>query len=513
MGKSKTRLPINIVANVVYIMLSIGMNFALVPYIVRKLGSEAYGFYSISNDFTTYAGIITIALNYMGCRFIAYSFHKSEMKEANKYFSSLFFGDVFLGIVLSIIALFIVGNIDKLLTMPTVLIDDIKYTFLFTFATFIFQVIMNAYTAGMYIKDRMDLYAIKNVVYVVLRALIIVFLYSFFSPRIYYVSLAALGGFFVSAIIDVVFTKKKVPEIKLSFRSYEKKYVGKLISAGGWYSFVSMGTVLSKGVDLVIANQMVDTYSMGLLAISKTAISAFNQLKTAIINVFQPRMIYIYATETLDEFVKSVKEYMLLIGFILYVPLAGLTAFSRTFYCLWLSTYASEQIDMINALTLWGIFTCVFTVIVGCLPELYAIINKLRIPTLVNFAQNIIAFILTLILLKITGGNIYIIVAISAIINMLYQFLFGIPYAAKLLNKQWWIFFPTAIKGLAAYGVLVVIFMVVDKLFVVKGWISFGVTALLCGCLGYCISFIILFNSAEKKKVFWIFRNNFRRKK
>lgn len=495
----KNRLAISLPANMIYIGLSLFINFLLVPFIVDCLGSTAYGFYSISNDFVTYANIVTVALNYMGCRYIAYSYHRNEKDNANQFFSSLFYGDIFLGIALTFLSVILVVYINKVINVPDDLLLDVKITFLLTFGAFIIQVIANAFTAGIYVRDRMDLHAVKNMCYVFIRAAAILLLYRFFRPRIYYVSLAVVFGVIFSVVFDIVCTKRMLPEIKISRNYYDTRCIRKLLSSGGWYSFVSMGTVLSKGVDLLIANQMVDSYHMGLLAVSKTCTAAFGQLKMAITNVFQPRMLKIYATESKDMFLYKVKQFMQLTNALLYVPLAGLTVFSWDFYQLWLPSYTDEELKLITVLTMWGILTSVMSVVIGCLPELYAIVNRLKIPTLANFFENVLAFGLTLLLLRLTSGNAVIIVSVSAVINVVYQFCFSIPYAAILLERSVWTFFPTIWKGLASYGVLNVVFLFVRSLFPVTTWKSFLAVVAMCSVLGYGIQYLILISKDEKK--------------
>lgn len=64
---------INLITSLAAFVINAGISFVLTPYILEKLGNEAYGFIGLAYDFVNYAGILTLALNSMSCRFVSYS--------------------------------------------------------------------------------------------------------------------------------------------------------------------------------------------------------------------------------------------------------------------------------------------------------------------------------------------------------------------------------------------------------------------------------------------------------
>lgn len=59
---------INLITSLAAFVINAGISFVLTPYILEKLGNEAYGFIGLAYDFVNYAGILTLALNSMSCR-------------------------------------------------------------------------------------------------------------------------------------------------------------------------------------------------------------------------------------------------------------------------------------------------------------------------------------------------------------------------------------------------------------------------------------------------------------
>ena len=97
---STKRLSINLIANIVSYSTSIIIAFLLTPYLIKVLGKEAYSFYPMANNFVQYMGIITTALNSMASRFITIEITKNNTEKANVYFSSVFYSNVLLSIIL-----------------------------------------------------------------------------------------------------------------------------------------------------------------------------------------------------------------------------------------------------------------------------------------------------------------------------------------------------------------------------------------------------------------------------
>lgn len=94
-----TQMIINLIANLISFAVTLGISFFLSPYIVQKLGAEANGFITLANNFISYATLVKTALNSVGSRYIIVAYHRGEIDKVNKYYSSLFFGDLIIGIV------------------------------------------------------------------------------------------------------------------------------------------------------------------------------------------------------------------------------------------------------------------------------------------------------------------------------------------------------------------------------------------------------------------------------
>ena len=185
--RSKNRqLAINMLSSFTAFVLNLGINFFLTPYVVRKLGIEANGFLRLSSDIVGYTSLLTIALNSMAGRFITVKYQEGKVEEANKYFSSVFYSNLVLSVAVLIILLIFLFNLESLFELPAHLVLDVKILFCASILTTIIGLLTNVYGVATFIKNRLDLSSIQQIIGNVIRATLIVLLFGCFPAHLWY---------------------------------------------------------------------------------------------------------------------------------------------------------------------------------------------------------------------------------------------------------------------------------------------------------------------------------------
>ena len=139
--ESKKNISLNMIASLLVFIINLIINFFLTPYLTEKIGTEAYGFVSLANNFVNYATILTIALNSMASRFITIAIHQDKREEANKYFTSVFFANLFIILVLIVPAIVLILYLEHFFKIPENIIYDIKLLFSLIFLNFFVTII------------------------------------------------------------------------------------------------------------------------------------------------------------------------------------------------------------------------------------------------------------------------------------------------------------------------------------------------------------------------------------
>jgi hypothetical protein len=233
---NKKQMLLNLLTGVVALLVNLGINIFLTPFLVERLGEGAYGYIGLANNFISYAAIITIALNSMAGRFVSIRIHQNDMTDANRYFSSIFFANVALTLLLGLGFSLVIVFIRRLLNISANLVTDVQITFSVAFLNFMIQVIASIFSVATFAVNKLYLSSIRNLIGHGLRLLITVLLFFLFSPKIYYISIGVIVCTIYLSWSNIRFTQQLLPEIRIKPSMFRLKYVIDVTAAGIWVS-------------------------------------------------------------------------------------------------------------------------------------------------------------------------------------------------------------------------------------------------------------------------------------
>lgn len=114
MSKNKQFI-INLVASLVNFAVNMGIGFVITPFIVGRVGAEAYGFAGLANTMVGYATLFTIALNSVAGRFITVAYHQGNKRKADTYFSSTLAANLVMTLILTVVAVPLIVNLEHVI--------------------------------------------------------------------------------------------------------------------------------------------------------------------------------------------------------------------------------------------------------------------------------------------------------------------------------------------------------------------------------------------------------------
>lgn len=494
-------MSINIAASLVSFAVTVGINFFLTPYLVKELGSDAYGFIGLANNFVQYGTIITMALNSISGRFISIAYHKGDIEKASRIFSSVLVADLFLAALILIVSAAITCCLDFLLNIPDELIKGVKITFALTFSTFVVSTVTAIFTTAAFVKNKIYINSIRDIISNLIKVSLVVALFALFPAQLYYVALAALGSGLFLLFANITVKKRIMPEVKTDIRSFDIKIVKSLLASGVWLSLSQLCHVLMTGLDLLICNLTLGTSLMGLLSIAKTVPNSIGNLTVTLGSVFTPHFTILYAKQKINELVDEAKFTSKIMSFILIVPFAGFIAFGNSFYTLWQPTKGPEEIQPIQIMSVLTCITFLCASQTQSLMMLNTVCNKLKLPVFVNLSIGFASLIIVLISVNMTDYGVYFIAGTSSILMGLRSLIFTPMYAAHLLGRKKTIFYPSIARGWLTFAVIFVLYCIIDSLLPINSWVAFISVCLTVGIIGYAISLPLLFNKKELTKL------------
>ncbi len=494
----------------VQLLIPLIVNFFLNPYMVGKLGSEAYGFIGIAGEFTSYAYLLTIAISSMASRFIMIRMYEGDKKGASIYFNSIFAANTVISAFLVVVFSVIVVFLDKMLQIPENIVFDVKVTFAIVFACMISSVLSSTYNISYSIRNRVDLQSYVNAATNIIRAVVIVVTFILIGSKLYFTVLGSLLGTLIAIIISVTVTHKWYPELKLNVKLMKFKSAWEVFLAGIWNAIQQLGQILLGQVDLIICNVFIDPATTTLMSVAKVLPNTITSLVSAFVSVFIPTFTKLYAEKKSEELIFEINRSVKILGTIVSVPIAGLIAFGLPFYTLWQPSLEGHYTSL-QILSILSIGTYVVSGSINALYSVFTITNKVKTNALVLLGTgvlNTLGAIIAFIVFPSLRGNIkgsFIIVGINMTLGIIRNLVFTPLYAAHCLKVRKTAFYFSIFKTIITEIVLTSAFYLVTKLVVIDSWIKLLSTSGICAVVGYAAALLLLLDKYERKIVKRIF--------
>lgn len=492
------QMTINLAANLISFGVTLGISFFLSPYIVQKLGAEANGFITLANNFISYATLVKTALNSVGSRYIIVSYHRGEIDKVNKFYSSLFFGDLIIGIVSFIIGLACVFKLETLVNIPHNLISDTKILFFLVFCNFSFNTIAAVFSSAPYIKNKVYLQSIRDIQCNVIRAVLLVMLFTLFRPRVFFLGIGTIVSGIILIVYNYIYKCKLVPELKVRKKNFSWISIKELLSQGVWSSVSSLGEMLLSSFDLLITNLFINVTEMGILSVAKSVPAMISGIGQTMASVFFPEITICYAKNDTKGLVTVVKQSCMIIGAIVTIPLAYLIVFGSEFYGLWQPTLDPEKLQILSVLTCAGFILCA-----GCnsIGTIFTVTLHVKESALSVLITGIINTVLTLILIKTTNLGIYAVAGVSSVVETIRMLFYIVPNATKYVRLKVTTFYPVIAKSFISTLALCIVGFALKRIAACDTWLRLIVIAIVFGILGLIINFFIMLDKSAKNRV------------
>ena len=477
-------------------LVTFGISFVLSPYIVKKVGVEANGFVTLANNFVSYASLITIALNALAGRFITIKVYEKNYEGANKYFSSVFIANGAISLVLLLISVVVWVFLEKLINIPNNIFWDVKILFAAMFMNCIISTVGSVFTVSTFATNKLYLNYMRTMESSIIRAIVLVVLFAFFSPNICYLGITSLLTGVYCFVYNIHYTRKLLPFIHIKRQYFDFAAVKKLVSSGVWNLVTRLGQLLNDGLDLLITNIFIDATSMGVLSLAKTLPSLITSIVGTLVGVFSPNFTILYAENKMDELVKAVKQSMKIMGIIANLPIIVLLVCGKRFFSLWQPTQDASTLHILSILTCAGL---IFNGGINCIYDIFTVVNKLKLNSIVTVVCGLISIIIVFILLNTTNLGIYAVAGVSTSIAIIKNLTIIIPYSAKCLDLKCYAFYPYVIRPVVFVLMSSVISIFAIKVINHSGWIGLIICAIITVFISMLIGMFVILRKADRE--------------
>lgn len=495
MEHEKLHTIINILSGIVVMLVNLGINFVVSPYIVATLGEEANGFTQLANNFVTYASLLTVAFNSMAGRFISINYHRGNKEKVNQYYSSVLVCNLLIVIILLPIFAFVVQNIEKLINVKDADVGDLQILFTCVFANFLINLFVSVMNTAMYVKNMLFIKNTMMLIKSIANAAVLCIMFVFFAPRVFFTSLVESVLTVFVAVYAFYFHKKLMPELKFCRTDFKWKAVWEMFSSGIWNTINQGGNLLMTGLDLLVTNLFVSPSAMGTLAVAKTVPSAITSLASTLNANLAPTLTISWANGNKQEILDKLRSTMRVSAVLVSVPYMVFCAFGVEFYTLWMPSLDAKLLTLLSFLTCMAFIPWAGPQVLN---NIFTASNRLRVSTVSFLCAGIINVIVVYILLKNTTLGIIAVAGVSSVITIIRCFTITAPYIAYLLNMRWYTFYKDAGLSVLCCVLNYVIARTVHYFINGSTWISLIIACGISGVLALGVDMIVILNKGER---------------
>lgn len=506
MLKGKSAFAINLISQVSVIAAQMVISLYLTPIVLDKMGTEAYGFVGLVNNFVSYVAVITTALNSLAGRYITIAHHSGDRKGAESYYSSVFFANCGMAVAVLAGSVLLAANIRSVVSVSSELVGDLQLLILLAFLDCALGLIVVVFGIAAFIKNQLYLNSIAQLISSVIRAMLLCVLFLSVAPHMWYYSAAAVVASVAFLALQVWTTRRVTPEYRVRATRFSFPRVLEILKSGVWVSIESVNKLLLTGLDLWISNLFVGAYQMGVFSVAKTIPNALLSVSSRFANLFYPKCAELYAKKNNDELVEQFGFAMRFTAAIMIVPLAGLVVYGLHFYELWLPGRDISELLLIQRLSVLTVISLLASALVEPLYYANTLTNKIKGSVLITLGFSLVVVVIELSLLLLTDFNgLFVIASVSSIVMTFRHCLVQPVYAARVLGLRGSSFFKALGKEVVGLFVVLGTFWVLSSVLSFSSWANFLTSCLLSAAIGYAELSLLLLDGDERRKAIGMF--------
>lgn len=324
------------VLNYVVILLNTLVGLVYTPFMLRMMGQNEYGLYSLVASVISYLTILDLGLGNAVIRYTAKFRAENKKEEQYEMFGMFFILYLVIGVVAVIAGAALYINIDNLFgdTMSALELDEARimmvmlvFNLAFTFPMSIFGSIITAY-------ERFVFPRIVNIVRILLNTVVMVCLLKMGYKAVAMVVVQTIFNV-LTLLLNFVYCKWEL-KIKLYFKRFNWFFLKEVAIYSFW---IFLNVIMDKiywSTGQFVLGAMVGTAAVAVFAVAIQLQSMYMQFSVAISSVFLPKVTNIVTTSD-DK--KLISELFIRTGRIQYIVMAfilsGFIVFGKQFINLW----------------------------------------------------------------------------------------------------------------------------------------------------------------------------------
>lgn len=488
--------PVNLITNIGNLVVTLAIGLWMTPYLIRHLGVTAYGLIPLVTTVISYLSVFTLSINASLGRFVTIMLERGEARSANRVFNTALCCIVAILLLLVPAGIWVVSHVPEFLVIPAGYEQQVHWLFIFVFAIFLLSQLAAPFEIASYCRNRFDLRNGIGILSLLVRVAIIVCLFHFFAPRIWHVGLGYLLAALISLIGAYVVWRILLPQLSIAPLLFDWSMLRELVGMGGWVVVNYIGSILFIGVDLIIANRLLDPEAAGQYATVVQWSVLLRLMAGTVATVFGPSMLYYYARQDHLGLITYLGRAMKFMGLALALPVGLICGFARPLLSLWVG---EAFVPLAGLLMMMTLHLCINLATLP-LVSVQIVTKRVCLPGIVMCVSGLLNLALALVLAGPAGWGTYGIAFAGGLLYTANYSVFTSIYSAKIFGQPWGLFLRELLPTLLATLLVSSVAFLLAASGIVTSWLS--LISVGCGiALAYIgIVYSMVLSVAERKK-------------
>ena len=486
----KRQLPRNALMKGFSFVSALIVGIWLTPYLVKKMGTAAYGLVPLAGLLTQYVGIISNCLAQSVTRFLTIELQKDDGRP-NAVFNSAIALFAVLAVIQAPLFFLAIAYMQKIFSIPENLLSDATILLSCSAASYLLTLIGGVFQVSTFSKNRVDIDEGINLTRIVARIILIVVAFTLLGPALRYIGYIDLILTIFILCAKIYYWRKLTPELYLSLSDINFKRLRPILGMSSWMLISNLGFLLYLRTDIWITNRFISAEAAGQYAALLQWDTLIRSAAGTLGFLTAPMVLIYYSRNEMAQAANLSRLSIKLLTGLLAIPVALIVVFSPQLLRIWLGA-EFEHLWPILAIMVSHLF-----INAGVTPafQLQTATNHVKTPALVTFGMGGINAALALVVVIIFDGGLIGIAIVGAVILTIKNAIFTPWYAARITRTPKSNFFKPLIAGLFMMGFTTVLGLLTQQF-----WQSGSVVGLAMRCIFIAIlSFAIFWAFALKR--------------
>lgn len=502
----KSQIVKNLVSNYGVNFVSMLLGFLLIPFMIMKIGTDAFGLIVLAESTINFFEILTVSVRMALSRHVSYTLAQEKFDEFIEFLSTGRYILFASSVLVLISGLFLSFNFSHIFRVPPQYALQSHLLFLFIIVAFTMSVPNIVYWAILYAKERFDLINFSLSAGMIFRALAIFAAFTFLPKK--YINIVTYGIIYLIMVVMQNYLvyrwhKQVMPGIKMTMAHFRRNKVVEILSFSGHTSLSRLSNLLYDSTANVIINIFWGPSYNALYSISLKLPQIMKRLFMDSTWTLTPTFTNLVA--------KNDKEKMDLL-FFMYTKIVALVTMPLCFVLIFfaepiITLWVGKEFALAAKLLPLHIAPLVLIIpfsVCGCLNNAYA---KVKVPSLFGFAVAVLNLALGILLGFTFDMKLYGIAIASSVSLLVFATIFTPYYSCKIAKVSLWDYW---LKGLIK-PLIWTSFVSAVSFFLYKVAPDRSIVYLVLGAAAmtavyYTGGFAFILNEIERKQVYDVIR-------